>query len=85
MHKTRPYEAVRSTPHFVIKERERRIKAREITKEQAAEEDKADKQQSHSPSLTDGTTVASDENAHEDVTVDLAATPRPDSEGDGKC
>jgi hypothetical protein len=41
MHKTRPHEAVISVPRFVILERERRLKARLITKEQADEQEKA--------------------------------------------
>lgn len=41
MHKTRPHEAVRSVAQFVMKERERKVKAREITKEQAAAQEKA--------------------------------------------
>lgn len=38
MHKTRPHEAVRSAPRFVIQERERKIKAKEIMREQAEEQ-----------------------------------------------
>jgi len=41
MHKTRPHAAVRTAPRFVTNERERRIKAREITKEQALDQEKA--------------------------------------------
>jgi hypothetical protein len=42
MHKTRPHAAVRTAPRFVINERERRLKAREITKEQALIQQKAE-------------------------------------------
>jgi len=42
MHKTRPHAAVRTAPRFVTNERERRIKAREITKEQALDQEKAE-------------------------------------------
>lgn len=44
MHKTRPHAAVRSTPRFVTLERERRIKAKQLTKEQAENLEKADEQ-----------------------------------------
>lgn len=41
MHKIRPHEAVRSARLFVTKERERLVKAKQLTKEQAAEREKA--------------------------------------------
>lgn len=68
LHKTRPYEAVSSAPWFVVKERQRRIRAREIAKEQTALQEKVVEQES--PSLTEGTTVGSDSGAHESVVMD---------------
>lgn len=44
MHKTRPHAAVRTAPRFVINERERRLKAREITREQALDQQKAEEE-----------------------------------------
>jgi hypothetical protein len=64
MHKTRPHEAVRSAPAFVVQERERKIKAKEITKEQADEQERTSQV---------ATTATSKKDSEANAEVDIAS------------
>lgn len=73
MHKTRPHEAMRSAPRFVTQERERKLKAKEITQEQAEEQGQASQVATSAVSMQDSET-------HNEVDVPSTTL----DEGDGK-
>lgn len=75
MHKTRPHAAVRTAPRFVVNERKRRLKAREITKEQALDQAKAEEAKRHAEVLNG--VVNGDDELSPPPSPDKAFPPAP--------
>ena len=79
MHKTRPHEAMRSAHRFVIQERERKIKAKEITQEQAEEQGQARQEQGRASQVA--TAAASAQGSETNNEVDIASATLEEGEG----